>query len=325
MQRNASPWGYLELPLGDPYAPTILLMGDAGGAMARACAARFPTEISITVDYRTHRAAGATRHGLYWCGDVRDILWRQRWRLAICHPNCHSAALSNTTGKAARAASGELWWALAFAVRLYCAPADVVVIEQPASMLATIYREPDHTMQYLDYNVGFSKKWCIWQRGGAGSFNAAAPTTPDAAPRARATHRMRSYDRDEQSRIRSTTPPEMAAALCATLNLTSGAFGPQPRYEDEVEALARGYRAATGCEPPEAYAEATAEPLDPSARRAPRACDGVDAPPARTRHPLADLQLLSARPTGGGASTPPPLVHARPVIPPPPSRAVTPG
>ena len=306
MQRNAGPWGYIELPLGDPYAPTILLMGDAGGAMARACATRFPTEISITADYHTRRAA---HHGLYWCGDVRDILWRQRWRIVIAHPYCHGAALSNTTGKEARIASGELWWGMAFTLLLYCAPADVVLIEQPASTLAAAYREPDRTMQYLDYGVGFSKQWCIWQRGGDGSFNAAAPTTPGAVTGVRATHRMRHPDRDEQRRIRSATPPDMATALCATVNLTRGPVGPQPRFHEEVEVLARGYRRVTGSDPPEAYAEATAEPLDPPARRAPRAHDGSDAPPARARHPLADLRLLGAGPTGGGANTPPPIVR----------------
>ena len=289
MQRNESTFGYVELPIDDPYAPTILCMGDASGAMARACQARFPSEICVTVDYRTRRRADAPHCGLHWCGDVRDILWRQRWRIVISHPDCAFAALSNTTGKDARIASGDLWWGLAFAVMLYCAPADVAIVEQPDSLLAKAYRAPDAAMQYLDYGVGFSKLWCIWRRGGAGSFNPAAPTTLGAAAWKKATHRLRHRDRDEQARIRSATPPAMATALCATINLTRGAFGRQPLYREEVERLADGYRRITGHEPPAGYDEATAD---------------AHAPPARSRHLLAGLPLAQ-RPLGAGAPAAP--------------------
>ena len=351
MLRNATPLGFLDLPDGDPYAPTVLCMGDASGAMAKACAKRFPTEICLIVDFRTRRAADAPHFGLYWCGDVRDVLWRQRWRVVFGHPDCADAALSNKTGKQARVDSGQLWWSLAFAVRLFCAPADVVLIEQPDSILAKAYREPDLVMQFLDHGVGYSKRWCIWRRGGEESFNPAVPSTPGATAHTHAAHRRRHCDRDEQSRIRSTTPPQMAAALCATINLNRGAFGHQPRYEDEVEVLADGYRLLTGQEPPDGYAEATARPPDPHARSAPRAPASANAPPASARHQLADIPLYGAglarpkrrrtpdaraapaqnargaahdTPNGSGAA-PPTASCAPPVTPPPHQRAATPG
>ena len=267
LQRNATEWGFIELPRGDPYAPTILCMGDASGAMAAACAARFPSEICLAVDYRTR---GHVQHGLYWCGDVRDVLFRQRWRIIIAHPECAGAARSNTTGRDQRIESGELWWGMAFAVMLYCAPADVAIIEQPDSMLAQVYRQPDLTMQYLDYGVGFSKHWCLWRRGGDASFNPATPTTPGATAHAHATHRLRHADRDEQKRIRAVTPPQMATALCSTVNLTDGPFGRPPLYHKEVERLADSYRRHTGREPPDGYNEPTAQPLAPYERRTTR-------------------------------------------------------
>ena len=149
-------------------------------------------------------------------------------------------------------------------------------------------------MQFLDHGVGYSKRWCIWRRGGEESFNPAVPSTPGATARTHAAHRRRHCDRDEQGRIRSTTPPQMAAALCATINLNRGAFGHQPRYEDEVEVLADGYRLLTGQEPPDGYAEATARPPDPHARSAPRAPASANAPPASARHQLADIPLYGA-------------------------------
>ena len=288
LQRNATEWTFVELPLDDPYAPTILLMGDASGAMAKACAHAFPAELCLAVDYRTRRHV---KYGLYWCGDVRDVLWRQRWRLIIAHPDCASAAMSNTIGKEARIDSGELWWAMAFAVMLYCAPAEIAIIEQPTSVLAQAWRPPDTSMQFLDYGVGFSKHWCIWRRGGAGSFSASTPTTPGALADAQPTHRIRHSDRDEQKRLRSETPPEMAAALCATIHVRSGSTWHQPLYHEEVEILAAGYRRHTGREPPAGYAEPTAQPLDPSDRRAPRAPPGTGLRANRPMHPLAQLPL----------------------------------
>ena len=269
MQRNYREWGYLELPRGDPYAPTILCMGDASGAMAKACAARFPSEICLTVDYHTRPRHGG-RHGLYWCGDVRDVLFRHRWRILIAHPECAGAARSNTTGREERVASGELWWGLSFAVMLYCAPADVAVVEQPDSLLAQAYRPPDTTLQFLDFGVGYSKHWCLWRRGAAGSFNAARPTTPGAAASRHATHRLRHAERDVQKSLRAKTPPAMAAALCATINICDGPFGPPPLFHEEVETLRAGYRRLTGCEPPDGYGEPTAQQLAPDERRAPR-------------------------------------------------------
>ena len=288
LQRNATEWTFVELPLGDPYAPTILLMGDASGAMAKACAHAFPAELCMAVDYRTRRRV---EHGLYWCGDVRDILWRQRWRLIIAHPDCASAAKSNTIGKETRIDSGELWWAMAFAVMLYCAPAEIAIVEQPTSVLAQVWRPPEPSMQFLDYGVGFSKHWCLWRRGGAGSFTDSTPTTPGASAHAQPTHRIRHSDRDEQKRLRSETPPEMAAALCATIRLRSGTTWRQPLYHEEVEALAAGYRRHTGREPPAGYAEPTAQPLDPSERRAPRMPAGTGRRANRPMHPLAQLPL----------------------------------
>ena len=68
LQRNATEWGYVELPLGDPCAPTILIVGDTRGTMARACTLAFPAELCLTVSYRTRRKS---EHGLYWCGDMQ--------------------------------------------------------------------------------------------------------------------------------------------------------------------------------------------------------------------------------------------------------------
>ena len=199
-----------------------------GGRQAqrrRAPAAQELPLASAAVDFR--RAEGGAE-GLHYCGDARDLLYTRRWRLIVAHPPCRAAALSNTVDLQARVANGELWFSMAFAVLLYCAPADVAVIEQPASQLERAYRAPDTRLQFLNYGVGYSKEWCLWHRGG--DFSAPPPTTPGAAASMRAPHRIVQHDRAERERVRSRTPTAIADVLCRAINLEARRPSGQPLW-----------------------------------------------------------------------------------------------
>ena len=246
-EQNPVSWGYIDLPLRDPCAPTILIVGEFSGVMADACRRHFPRDVTLTVDYRLTEGNA----GLHYCGEARDILWTRRWRLLIAHPSCRAAAASNKAGRDARVASGELFFGMAFAVLLYSAPADVAIVEQPASLLEKAYRPPDTRLQFLDYGVPYSKEWCLWHRGG--DIKAPPPSTPGAAAAARAPHRTVHHDRDERERLRSRTPAAIAEALCSAIDLEAHRPHGQPLYHEEVNVLASGYRALTGCAPPPGY------------------------------------------------------------------------
>ena len=277
----------MELPLGDPYAPTILIVGDTAGAMARACSLTFPTELCLTVSYRTRRK---NEHGLYWCGDACDILWRQRWRLVIAHPDRMRTAPRDAT-RQARIASGELWWSMARTVMLYCAPAETVVIECPCPELALTWRAPDTTMRLADYGVNSPLSWCLWQRGGVTQATAQTPHANHTATRAAQTPPSRGAGDGGRAPRRHETPPEIADAICASIDLQSGAPREQPLYHEMVETLAESYRRHAGSEPPDGYAEPTAQPLHPSQRRAPRAPAGAGSAANLETHFLAGLPL----------------------------------
>ena len=287
LQRNHIAWGYVELPLGDPYAPTILIVGDTAGAMARACSLTFPAELCLTVSYRTRRE---DEHGLYWCGDACDVLWRQRWRLVIAHPDRMRTAPRDAT-RQARIASGELWWSMARTVMLYCAPAETVVIECPCPELALTWRAPDTTMRLADYGVNSPLSWCLWQRGGFIQAIAQTPHSTHAATRAAQTPPPRGAGDGGRAPRRHETPPEIANAICASIDLQSGAPREQPLYHEMVETLAESYRRHSGSEPPDGYAEPTAQPLHPSQRRAPRSPAGAGSAANLETHFLAGLPL----------------------------------
>jgi len=293
---NAPAFGYVDLPLGDPYAPSIIIVGEFSGAFAKACRERFPSEITLTVDFRLAEHG----FGLHYCGDVRDVLWRHRWRLLIGHPPCAKAARSNTVGLAERLADGSLWFAMSFAVMLYTAPADTVIVEQPPSWLETVYRPPDRRLQFLDFGVPYSKEWLLWTRGG--DFLSPTPSTPGASPSAAAAHRIQHSNKDERERLRSTSPPQVAEAVCSAITLGAAPPAPQPIMSEELAAMARGYRAAFATEPPPGWDSPIAMPprggasdYSPNCRR--RRAGGAD--------PAADLPLDGRRRPAGGATAEP--------------------
>jgi len=262
-------------------------VGEFSGAFAKACRDRFPTEITLTVDYR-HAEHSL---GLHYCGDVRDVLWRHRWRLLIGHPPCAKAARSNTTGLDERLEDGTIWFSMAFALMLYTAPADTAIIEQPPSWLEEAYRPPDKRLQFLDYGVAYSKEWLLWTRGG--DFLTPPKTTPGASASAPAAHRIQHFNKDERERLRSITPPELAAAICGSVILGAAPPSPQPIMSEELDRLAIGYRATFGTEPPLGWDSPLAlppqgggadPPLVPGCRR--RRTSGADASPLASQPTL---------------------------------------
>ena len=270
---NMRAFGFLEKPPSDPYAPSILIVGEYSMAFARECRRRWPHLIAVTCDYRR---GDPPEGGLHYCGDARELLWRRRWRLVIGHPPCASAARSNTTKLDERLRSGDPWRGMTFTLLLYCAPADVVVVEQPPTHFAKVYRSPDQVLDYADFGVGHGKKWCLWTRG---SVAPAAPTGRAAVATAPA-HRIPCCNRDERERLRSVTPPEMARAVANAIDLDGDAGDDaQPIYSVEVERLARGYqRIFAGALLPADYADAQAlSQLAPTLERPPPPPDDAQA------------------------------------------------
>jgi hypothetical protein len=251
-----SSWGYIALPLDDPYAPTILIACEFSGAFRDACNQVFGHHghIALSCD---HRECESSMGGLHYCGDVADVLWRRRWALVIGHPPCGPTALSNKAGKAQRIASGEHFEALALVVQIICAPADRVIVEQPLSDLAACYSAPTQQWSPHEFGVDQEKPWCIWSRN-VGEVRPTAPTTARAAVQP---HRVICYDATERERLRSRTDERMALAIAQQIDLSAAATEPQPLLALELERLASGYARRFGVVPAH-YAE-------PLQRRAP--------------------------------------------------------
>jgi hypothetical protein len=104
--------------------------------------------------------------GAHYQGDVFDVT-DYPWDLAICHPPCTHTAVSGARHFAAKWHDGRQAAGVAFALRLWRALEHVpcVALEQPVSILSTLWRKPDQIIQPWQFGHGETKTTCLWLRG----------------------------------------------------------------------------------------------------------------------------------------------------------------
>lgn len=100
----------------------------------------------------------------YQC-DVREVLGRA-WDMVIAHPPCTDLCVSGDRHFAAKRADGRQQASIEFFMlftRLDHVP--MTVIEQPVSIMSTLYRKPDQTIQPWMFGHGETKATCLWLKG----------------------------------------------------------------------------------------------------------------------------------------------------------------
>lgn len=104
--------------------------------------------------------------GPHYAGDIFDVA-DYPWDLAILHPPCTHTAVSGAKHFAAKWKDGRQAAGVAFALRLWRAFAHVrgVALEQPISVLSTLWRKPDQIIQPWQFGHGETKATCLWLRG----------------------------------------------------------------------------------------------------------------------------------------------------------------
>ena len=102
------------------------------------------------------------RPGPHRQGSVLDIL-DDGWDMMIAHPPCTHLAVS-----------GARWWkdkhaeqseALRFVAKLVMAPIPRIAIENPVSIISTVFRKPDQIVQPWQFGHGETKATCLWLKG----------------------------------------------------------------------------------------------------------------------------------------------------------------
>jgi len=103
--------------------------------------------------------------GPHYRGDVFDVV-DYPWDLAICHPECTHLAVSGARHFEAKRMDGRQQAAVAFVMRLWRALEHVpqVAVENPVSILSTVWRKPDQIIQPWMFGHGETKATCLWLR-----------------------------------------------------------------------------------------------------------------------------------------------------------------
>jgi hypothetical protein len=145
--------------------------------------------------------------GPHYQGDVFDVV-DYPWDLAICHPPCTHTSVSGAKHFAAKWNDGRQACGVAFFLRLWRALGHVphVCFEHPVSIISTLWRKPDQTIQPWQFGHGETKATCLWLRG----LPLLVPTNVVDGREARV-HRM--PPSDERARLRSQTYRGVADAM----------------------------------------------------------------------------------------------------------------
>lgn len=102
--------------------------------------------------------------GPHYQGDVRDVLGYP-WDLMIAHPPCTHLSVSGARHFAAKRMDGRQQAAVSFVMMLARSEIPRIAIENPVSVLSSLWRKPDQTIQPWQFGHGETKATCLWLKG----------------------------------------------------------------------------------------------------------------------------------------------------------------
>ena len=101
--------------------------------------------------------------GPHYKGDVRDVI-DYPWDLVIAHPPCTHLSASGARHFAEKRHDGRQQVAVSFFL-MFCKLECMTCIENPVSIISTLYRKPNQIIQPWQYGHGETKTTCLWLRG----------------------------------------------------------------------------------------------------------------------------------------------------------------
>lgn len=102
--------------------------------------------------------------GPHYEGDIRDVL-NYPWDLMIAHPPCTHLSVSGAKHFKAKKESGLQQLAVSFFMMLMRAKIEKIAIENPISIISSLYRKPDQIIQPWQFGHGETKATCLWLKG----------------------------------------------------------------------------------------------------------------------------------------------------------------
>lgn len=96
--------------------------------------------------------------------DVIALLYDE-WDMIIAFPPCTHLAVSGAAWFEQKRKDGRQQAAIDFFMAIAYAPCDKIAIENPVSIMSTVWRKPDQIIQPYEFGHPESKKTCLWLKG----------------------------------------------------------------------------------------------------------------------------------------------------------------
>jgi len=97
--------------------------------------------------------------GPHYQGDVFDII-NEDWDMVIAHPPCTHLSVSGA--RWFKNKKEEQKCAVDFFMSFINAPVDKMCVENPVSIMSTVYRKPDQIIHPWQFGHGETKATCLW-------------------------------------------------------------------------------------------------------------------------------------------------------------------
>ena len=102
--------------------------------------------------------------GPHYQGDVMDVL-DYPWDLMIAHPPCTHLSVSGARHFGAKRMDGRQQSGVSFFMSLVKADIPRIAVENPVSIMSSMYRKPDQIIQPWKFGHGETKATCLWLKG----------------------------------------------------------------------------------------------------------------------------------------------------------------
>ena len=102
--------------------------------------------------------------GPHYQGDIRDVL-DYPWDLMIAHPPCTDLSVSGAKHFVGKRLNGSQQFGASFFMMLAKVDIPKICLENPISVMSTLYRKPDQIIQPWQFGHGETKSTCLWLKG----------------------------------------------------------------------------------------------------------------------------------------------------------------
>jgi len=102
--------------------------------------------------------------GQHYQGDIRDVL-HANWDLMIAHPPCTDLSVSGAAWFTQKRLDGRQQAGISFFMMLAKADIPKIAIENPISIMSSIWKKPDQIIQPWQFGHLEQKATCLWLKG----------------------------------------------------------------------------------------------------------------------------------------------------------------